>query len=361
MKKIMLLLCFCFAFSACETDFEVISDWKEIPIVYGVLDQSQSVQYIKINKAFLGEVDALEAAQVADSLYFPESMSVRLKSFRFTGNVTPNNYNVNTEVDFVNNDLLERVTLESEGIEKEEGTFANDPAYVYKYTRELNEEYGYLLEFTTPQGNVVKAYTPIVEEFNIIKPSEDQQFDLEITSNKTDWEVRWNNAENAAIFDITMKFDYYEAPTSNIDDKTFKTIYYTPIRNFDVVTNSINSNYYSRLISKDAFYAYLNSVIEEDASLVRVISDIEFIIYGASEEMKNYINANAAQTGINAGQVKPEYSNIDGGIGLFTTRYQKSLNVASFSNLDEWACEYELINELNFAPSTGNTGWPFCN
>ena len=39
-------------FSACSTDLDVNGEWKETMIVYGLLDQAQPKQYIKINKAF---------------------------------------------------------------------------------------------------------------------------------------------------------------------------------------------------------------------------------------------------------------------------------------------------------------------
>jgi len=38
--------------SACSTDLDVIGDYKETMIVYGLLDQAQDTQYVKINKAF---------------------------------------------------------------------------------------------------------------------------------------------------------------------------------------------------------------------------------------------------------------------------------------------------------------------
>ncbi len=362
MKKILCLLFVCFAFNACETDFDVTSEWEEIPIVYGVLDRSKNVQYIKINKAFLGEVNALEAAQVVDSLYFPEDMEVRIKSFKFNNNITPDNYNLNVDVSYQTNDVLERVTLESEGLEKEEGTFANDPAYVYKYTRTLEEDYGYVLEFTTPTGKNVKAYTPILEDFRITLPNDDSPFDLQIASNKENWKVRWNEAENAGIFDVTFKLNYSEAPSADLNNRTFKTIYWTPIRNYNASTISVGVNYYDPLISKEAFYGYLNSVIEKDDNLIRFMGNLEIQVIAASEEMSTYLSASANQTGISSGQVKPEYSNISNGLGIFTTGNKSSVIYYSFINDEEWACDYSFINELNFAPPEGSSAnWPFCD
>jgi len=53
--------------NSCKTDFDIIAPYKETTVVYGLLDPDTSVQYIKINKAFLGEGDALVMAQQMDS------------------------------------------------------------------------------------------------------------------------------------------------------------------------------------------------------------------------------------------------------------------------------------------------------
>ena len=54
MKKILFLLSTILLFS-CETEFEINADWQELMVVHGILDQSQGEQFVRINKAFLGE------------------------------------------------------------------------------------------------------------------------------------------------------------------------------------------------------------------------------------------------------------------------------------------------------------------
>jgi len=39
-------------FVSCETGFNAIADYKEIAIVYGVLNQEDTIHYLRINKAF---------------------------------------------------------------------------------------------------------------------------------------------------------------------------------------------------------------------------------------------------------------------------------------------------------------------
>ena len=54
MKKILFLLSAILLFS-CETEFEINADWQELMVVHGILDQSQGEQFVRVNKAFLGD------------------------------------------------------------------------------------------------------------------------------------------------------------------------------------------------------------------------------------------------------------------------------------------------------------------
>ena len=76
MKKLtFLFLLSSILFSSCETDFNVNADWQEVTVVYGLLDQNEDKQYIRINKAFLGNADAFIMASVADSInYNPNNL-----------------------------------------------------------------------------------------------------------------------------------------------------------------------------------------------------------------------------------------------------------------------------------------------
>ena len=65
--------------SGCSTALDVTGDYKETMVVYGLLDQSQPKQYIKINKAFLGQGSAPLYAQIKDSSQYVNALTVKLK------------------------------------------------------------------------------------------------------------------------------------------------------------------------------------------------------------------------------------------------------------------------------------------
>ena len=111
-----LLSAFVLLFSSCKNDFDVIDDYKETTIVYSLLNFKDTSQYIRIQKAFLGEGNAYLMAQQSDSIYPDTSDFI----------VTLQKINNGTAIDsFIR---FSPVT----GIQKEEGLFTNFPHVVYK-------------------------------------------------------------------------------------------------------------------------------------------------------------------------------------------------------------------------------------
>lgn len=67
---LLLLLPLSIVLFSCKETIDPISDFKETAVVYGLLDQNDSIHYVKITRAFLGPGNALEIAQNPDSNYF---------------------------------------------------------------------------------------------------------------------------------------------------------------------------------------------------------------------------------------------------------------------------------------------------
>jgi hypothetical protein len=74
-----------FVLSGCQKDFDIQADWKDITVVYGILDQGNRVQYIKVNKAFLGEGNNLVYASNPDSNNYPYPLDVWIEEWSVSG------------------------------------------------------------------------------------------------------------------------------------------------------------------------------------------------------------------------------------------------------------------------------------
>ncbi|MBK7288574.1 MAG: hypothetical protein IPI95_16745 [Flavobacteriales bacterium] len=58
--------------SSCNQDLDITAPYKENTIVYALLDKDSAIQYVKINKAFLGPDNAFIYAQVPDSTEYQD-------------------------------------------------------------------------------------------------------------------------------------------------------------------------------------------------------------------------------------------------------------------------------------------------
>lgn len=83
------------AIFSCKNEVKVNANWKEIIVVYGLLDPIDTVQFIRVEKAFLDEkTGALEIAKIADSLYL-DSAEVILSRLDTSWSVSLQKYSIN--------------------------------------------------------------------------------------------------------------------------------------------------------------------------------------------------------------------------------------------------------------------------
>jgi len=306
MKKITsLFLLIVILFSACETEFNVNADWEEVTVVYGLLDQNQDKQYIRINKAFLGDEDAFVMASVADSInYNPNNLEVKIEKVSASGNV-----------------LGSIVITDTIHVKKDSGMFSVDENIIYVFDTDnfLNEEKEYKLTITNKlTGNVVSSETNLINELTFplsMNFDADFGFISSLTGDYLSKTIAWNHSKNAAIYQMTLLVNYIEYGTDgSIDTQTVQKVY-------PVIDNLTNL---SQKITGEEFLNLLSSVKEDPTVNKRVVDDLDLLFSVGTADLNTYINLNEPPTGIV--QERDLYTNIDGGIGLFSARYNKYQN-----------------------------------
>jgi hypothetical protein len=306
MKKIYLILSvFAIVFTACETDFDVNADWEETTVVFGLLDAAKDTQFIKISKAFLGEADALQIAQNSDSINFNKGeLDVK---------ITRINNNGSTDTIMLN----EVRTLRDEG-------YFNDSIVMYtfenfefqfnslnQYTNFLNSNSEYeLLIKNNITGNSVSSTTEIIKGFNFSSGIP--------TSNRLTFYVdglgyrfprfEWSAPENVEIFQFNLRFHYKENGLE---------------KELSWNQTELGSNDNILILSgEDFFHQFLANnlaALADDEEREFMNIDIEMTL--GTQDLKTYIAVNEPITGIV--QERPQFTNINNGIGLFSSRYTK--------------------------------------
>ena len=302
MKKITsLFLLVLTLFSSCETAFNVNADWKEVTVVYGLLDQSQDKQYIRINKAFLGNENAYVMASVADSInYNPNNLEVKIEKLSASGNVLA------TKI------LTDTIMF------KEDGLFSVEENIIYVFDTDnfLNEEKEYKLTITNlVSGNIISSQTKLIHNLSLMSAFNNSAYKMGFYSQSGDFSnttIEWTHSKNAAIYQMTLFVSYTEYGADTIV-KTVQKVY--PIIEYDGNPNM------SQQITGEEFFNLLAYNIPSSTTVNRRVNNLDILFSVGTADLNTYINLNEPPTGIV--QERDLFTNIDGGIGLFTARYNK--------------------------------------
>jgi len=330
MKKIYLLFAIIGICSSCSNDLDIAAEYQETTVVYGLLNQADTVHYVQVFKGFLDEnTNALHIAQIPDSIYYDDSLEVKVK------------LDEGSQTFF-----LEKIDAAQMGMSRNEGIFIDSPNYVYRFTGILNENAIYNLTITNKRTHhVVIAQTPIVKDFEIIRPAEPFPIDL-ATSSPND--IQWRAAENAKVYQCLMRFFYEEwnrNTPSNVDTLFIDWL----------IFNNFTDNVLVYKFDGTEFLAFLGTQLQADLDINRraLADSVEFRFFVGAADLYEYIRVSGSQSGITSLQVKPEYTNVTNGLGIFSSRYSKTVYNIRLSDrsLDSLTCG-RFTRDLNFLNST---------
>lgn len=334
--------------AACETDFNIAAPWKEIPIVYGLLDPSKPAQYIRVTKAFLGEeINANTVAQM------PDSSDLAISSIVLEEHSSPQFSGAIQTI------ALQKVDAMQEGLQKEDGAFYTEPYYLYKVAQPLNDEHAYKLLITTEKGTVLTAQTSMVEGFDILRPTAVQELNLR---SAPEFIVRWKKSDNAAFYDVDVIVHFFETRTDTPQpvEKTVK---------IDLITGLENNNTGEPSISVDILVDnFLNALVRafptDDPAVIQRDFDpytFDFLFHAGNEELKKYNEVSGAQLSIAASQNTLEYTNVEGGKGLLASRItMQAINIPlERESYPIIACN-PITQHLKFVIHPNDPTYPVC-
>lgn len=335
MKKTHSLLFVIFAavlaFNACSTDVDLYADYKNITIVYGLLDAKQDTNFVKINKAFLGPGNAMDIALIADSCNYPGKLDARILEYRASqGN---NHYQKTDEFQ------LDTITV----YDKTPGIFYAPEQLLYYTTHKIktnDERFKYRYDLYIDRGDtILTSSTDIVGggTFNV------QQSVLNFSSVVDMGALKWYPAPNAAVYEVNIEFHYTEiSPTHDSVEK---------VMHWSLGTHSIDdlafeNGCYSTPYKASLFFANLamelgNDTLDRTVERVFFEPSLRVSLAAGGSELYNFISVNAPSSSIV--QNIPEYTNINGGYGVFSSRafITKKLKLSSQTvteliNHDNW-------------------------
>ncbi len=302
-----LLFAFTILFSACSSDLEVIGNYKETIVVYGLLDQSQPKQYIKINKAFLGEGNALGYAQIKDSSQFVNSLNVVLKRIKD-----------GTE--------LSSITLSPDNtIPKQPGTFYGPDQQNAVYScatppGTLNTDSDYKLVIKNNETGVeVSSQTPLISDAVLTSPPSGSPFlsFINPNSNNYQYQVRWTTGKNARIYQLIIQLNYIDSTDSGNITQVLDWVF--PEQK--TLGLSGNESIKNDFLGQSIMQFIGNQLNDYSGLIARRVLNAKLILVAGGDDLNTFIEVNKPSTSIV--QEKPEFTNITNGLGILSSRYTK--------------------------------------
>lgn len=310
---------------SCNKDLNVNADWKDITVVYGLLDQHTDTTFVKITKAFLGPGDAMQFAQIPDSSYYPDKLEVLLEEY--DGNNLRDSFSLDT------------ITIHNK--EAGDSIFFYPDQLMYYTTAPLNQDYIYRLKIKNRRtGKEITAETGLVHNFSIDRP----QIIASFPPGQT-FEVKWEPAKNGKRYQLVIRFLYYESLKTDPQNLVLKSVDWTVFNNIKSTENQILPfDYY---FPGDAFYAVIGSRIPVNPDVTRSAYRALFLFSVAADDMATYMDV--TEPSLSLIQEKPSFTNITNGIGLFSSRFVKATDSLALSSI--------TLNELKVNSHTKDLGF----
>ena len=285
---------------SCETDFDVNANWKDVTIVYGLIDPNNDDQLIKINKAYLGQGDAIQMASISDSTnYDPSNLIVKIHRVR--------------EQVFNTYDTLSTVVLTDTVLDKDDGLFSTDDNIIYTFKKPssfYNTNSIYVLEILNlSSGQKVTSETEIINSFSFesLNPSFEWGLyngELADSLRFRTKNIEWQNSNNGVIYQLDILINYLENGIVNSLSWSQPIVEYS-------------SGNMSLKIKGDQFFQFLENNLDNNTT--KQFLNLDLVMTIGAQDLKTYIDVNQPFSGIV--QERPVFSNIDNGVGLFSSRY----------------------------------------
>jgi hypothetical protein len=324
MQKIKKYLYFIFislgliVLNSCNEKIELIGDFVETAVVYGLLDQADSLHYIKINRAFIGPGNALEIAQIADSSYFT---------------------NVDATISEYLNGILTRSWLLRDTIldnKDPNGVFYAPEQKVYYFKTmptgfngviqtstnpqmtSLNPQAIYKIDIVLNDGAFsVSGETELVR--GITSAAATQNFNFKFADNPGEYTstgITVSSTGNSFVLNTQLKIAFNEWENNTYSEKSF----FWNLGEADV--QPLSSKVFTA--NGETFYDLMKSNCTENSTITkRTFKGVTIKITGGAEELYNFIAVNKPSSGL--AQSKPTYTNLTATngkrvIGIFSSR-----------------------------------------
>jgi len=318
--------------ASCDNEVDLNADIEDTTVVYGLLDISEDTQFVKINRAFLEDgANAIQLAKETDRLFY-DNLDVKM-------------------VEEGSNDTFQLSTIEKR---KDEGIFSNERNVLFFTTDTLASQTDYQLIVRQANGKTTTARSQTLRPIQLIRPGR-VSLDFEdglrsmnmvrITSSGfvyQDYEIIVRFASNISEIEVNLYFNYEEEFVLNDPNSRVPRTIKIPVGS--VRNTDLGSDDQTLVLGSEYFYSTIAAATPNNSNRKVVPNgNIDLEIIAVDVIFGQYTSVYGPLDGL--AQVRPEFSNINNGVGLFASR-------STYRNFT--FLESNSLQELRTGPITGN-------
>lgn len=329
--RLLLLLFTAALVASCNNDLEINADYKDQTVVYGLLNQRDSVHWVKINKAFLGEGSAFDMALVRDSSEYPVGAISYAKVFRIDANG-------NAVDSFPLRDTVVTDRLPGEFYSPDQRVYyfttsfvqylpPNNPTLGRRMFLQQDDSYSIKLVIN---GRTITATTPITNDFSINAIDQDTSGTfasrvslINTSGDYSNYEFNWQSRRDNKRFVVTSRFRFDEVTGTDTVHREYNSALGT---RWASDSQGFGEDLFVTL-NGQAFFSGLAGLIKRDPTWgnvdKRIFRGMDFLVSVANDDFNTYLTLTEPVTGII--EDRPAYSNIEGALGVWGSRYTKSV------------------------------------
>lgn len=290
--------------TSCDVEFSPNAEWKEVPVVYCMLDQDDTFSYVRVEKCYLSNGDIYAPAAISDSINYPEgAIDVSILAFDAAGT------------------LRDSIPFVFTTRDRDEGDFASadQPLYYANTLGRLRDDWSYQLRVRHTDDHRLMASSSRIHLIKQVSAAVINKPSYTEFNGRPSGQFAFNNAGNTCLMEWdTMQFGRLYQPIVRFyysvhGDTTYIDLHSAPLKASRGTAPTVTVNY-----QRDVFLNEIKTKFANDTNAKKYLKMVDIYLSVSSEEYNAYRSSLLAGASITQG--REPYTNIDGGLGVFASR-----------------------------------------
>ena len=319
MKRFLIIWIIALLFTRCAEEIDLQGNLESIPVVYCLLDLNSEDQFVRISRTWLLDTESSTQPPATDSLIFSEPAVIYIE--KWVENIPVSTY------------LFTKTTLV-----KDSGYFPIKGQDVYMSNFKPETSIRYVLYVYFPVIKRVLSAETFTTSFPVPEdPRGDLPREITITRDRG-YTTRWFSVRNAGCYQGIFTLNYLEKIN---DSYAFQKISLP----FDNVIIDRPDELISQVLNPNRFFNGMTLNIPINPAAQRELIGMEFTLVAGGQELGMSLRT----TDIRDFTLDNDFTNVDNGIGLFSSIARTWVTNLKFSDLTyEAIANDSALKPLNF-------------